>query len=120
MPYGRISQVRFETLAFRQYAFPNHREVQALVRIRPAVDWFAHCFVPSPGYGLVCPVLSSRARACRRNHQVPRVPLPDVGITFIRESSNRLFRGHYSPFIAHTDSFANPMWLSPTSAFGLV
>jgi hypothetical protein len=27
-----------------------------------------------------------RARACRRNHQVPRVPLPDVGVTFIRET----------------------------------
>ena len=32
-----------------------------------------------------CSVLSSRARARRRDHQVPRVPLPDVGITFIRE-----------------------------------
>jgi hypothetical protein len=35
---------------------------------------------------LVYPVLSSRARACHRNHQVPRVPLPDVGVTFIRET----------------------------------
>ncbi len=34
----------------------------------------------------MCSVLSSRARACRRNHQVPRVPLPDVGVTFIRET----------------------------------
>ena len=32
------------------------------------------------------PVLSSRARACRRNRQVPRVPLPDVGVTSIRET----------------------------------
>ena len=76
--------------------------------MRPACEWFAHNFVPSPGYGLVCPVLSSRARARRRNHQVPRVPLPDVGVTSIREPYHRLFRGHYSPFIAHTDSFADP------------
>ena len=48
--------------------------------------WFAHCFVPSPGYGLVCPVLSSRARACRRDHQAPSAPLPDVGVTFVRET----------------------------------
>src|SRR6266404_3094261 len=34
----------------------------------------------------VCSVLSSQARACRRNHQVPRVPLPDVGVTSIRET----------------------------------
>ena len=33
----------------------------------------------------MCPVLSSRARARRRNHQASRVPLPDVGVTFIRE-----------------------------------
>lgn len=29
---------------------------------------------------------------------------------------HRLLRGHYSPFIAPTDSFANPMRLSSTSA----
>lgn len=48
--------------------------------------WFAHGFVPSPGYGLVCPVLSSRARACRRDHQAPSAPLPDVGVTSGRET----------------------------------
>src|SRR5215470_5914337 len=88
--------------------------------MRPACEWFAHPFVPVPGYGLVCPVLSSRARARRRNHQVPRVPLPDVGITVIREPCHRLFRGHYSPFLAPTDSFANPGWLSFPSVFRLV
>src|SRR5215469_3680492 len=34
----------------------------------------------------MCSVLSSRTRARRRNHQVPRVPLPDVGVTSIRET----------------------------------
>src|SRR5215469_13814782 len=61
-------------------SLPLHDEVEALVRIRPAFEWFAHDFVPVPGYGLVCPVLSSRARACRRNHQVPRAALPDVAL----------------------------------------
>jgi hypothetical protein len=51
---------------------------------------------------------------------VPRVPLPDVGVTSIREPCHRLFRGHYSPFIAPTDSFANPLWLSSASAVSLV
>ena len=50
------------------------------------IIWFAHCFVPSPGYGLVCPVLSSRARSCRRDHQAPSAPLPDVGATLLRET----------------------------------
>jgi hypothetical protein len=67
-------------------SLPLRPEVQALVRVRPVVEWFAHSFVPGPGCGLVCSVLSSRARACRRNHQVPRVPLPDVGVTSIRET----------------------------------
>src|SRR5215469_16891542 len=67
-------------------SLPLHDEVEALVRIRPAFEWFAHDFVPVPGCGLVCPVLSSRARACRRNHQVPRAAWPDVGVTFIRET----------------------------------
>ena len=62
--------------------------------------WFAHCFVPSPGYGLVCPVLSSRARACRRDHQAPSAPLPDVGVTFVRETfpppAETLLSGHRS------------------------
>ena len=52
----------------------------------PRLRWFADRFAPVPGPGLVYPVLSSRARACRRNHQVPRVSLPDVGVTSIRET----------------------------------
>ena len=62
--------------------------------------WFAHCFVPSPDCGLVCPVLSSRARACRRDHQAPSAPLPDVGVTFVRETfpppAETLLSGHRS------------------------
>src|ERR1039457_5285344 len=100
-------------------SLPVRHEVQALVRIHPVSDRFAHSFVPGPGYGLVGPVLSSRARARRRNHQVPRVPLPDVGVTFIREPCSRLLRGHYSPFFAPTDSFANPMRLSSTSVVSI-
>jgi hypothetical protein len=46
----------------------------------PRPRWFTHRFVPGPGYGLVCPVLSSRARACRRDRQVPRVSLPKVSL----------------------------------------
>jgi hypothetical protein len=35
MPDGGISQVRFEVLAFRLWAFPAVCQAQALVRIRP-------------------------------------------------------------------------------------
>src|ERR1700730_11382197 len=67
-------------------SLPLRTEVQALVPVRPVFEEFAPSFVPGPGCGLICSVLSSRTRACRRNHQVPRVPLPDVGVTFIRET----------------------------------
>src|SRR6202035_5961857 len=33
-------------------SLPLRPEVQALVRIRPVVEWFAHSFVPGPGCGL--------------------------------------------------------------------
>jgi hypothetical protein len=58
MPDGRISQVRFEALASPPRAFPFRSEVQALVRIRPDYEWFAHSLVPSHGVRLrsaLCP-----------------------------------------------------------------
>jgi len=62
--------------------------------------WFAHCFVPGPGYGLLCPVLSSRARAVGRDHRTPSAPLPDVGVAFVRETfpppAETLLSGHRS------------------------
>ena len=32
------------------------------------------------------PGFIKRARACRRDHQAPSAPLPDVGVTFVRET----------------------------------
>ena len=48
MPYGRISQVRFEALAFRRCAFPSPTRFKRWCGIRPAGEWFAHHFVPYP------------------------------------------------------------------------
>jgi hypothetical protein len=120
MPDGRISQVRFEALAFRGLAFPSCHEVQALVRIRPVGDRFADRFVPGPGYGLVCPVLSSRTRARRRDHQVPRVFLPDLGVTSVRETwtvSSEDITPRSSLLQTHSPIL---IWLSPPSAIHLV
>jgi hypothetical protein len=100
-------------------SLPLRPEVQTLVRIRPVWRGFAHSFAPGPGCSC-CSVLSSRARACRRNHQVPRVPLPDVGVTSSQGDVDRLLRGHYSPVVARTDSCANPAWLSHPSVCRLV
>ena len=85
MPDGRISRVRFEVLAFSLLSLPHGHKVQALVRIRPV---FLSLLIASPLAlaAVVCSVLSSRARACRRDRQAPRVPLPDVGVTSIRET----------------------------------
>ena len=52
--------------------------------------------------------------------EVPRVPLPAVGVTDKQGDVYRLLRGHYSSVIAPTDSCAKPVWLSPPSAFSLV
>jgi hypothetical protein len=78
-------KVRFEVLAFSLLSLPHGHKVQALVRIRPV---FLSLLIASPLAlaAVVCSVLSSRARACRRDRQAPRVPLPDVGVTSIRET----------------------------------
>jgi len=54
-------------------SLPLRPEVQALVRIRPVVEWFAHSFVPGPGCGL-----------CARFYQAE--PAPVVGTTKCPES----------------------------------
>jgi len=46
IPDSRISQVRFEVLDCRQWAFPNHPGAQALVRIHPVIIWFAPLLRP--------------------------------------------------------------------------
>ena len=65
-------------------SLPLHREVQALVRIRPDAEWFAPSLGSSPadGSGRLC----VRPPRCRWHHQVPRVSLPDLGVTSIRET----------------------------------
>src|SRR5499427_3170861 len=67
-------------------SLPLRPEVQALVHIRPGRRMVCSWLRPWPWLRFMCSVLSSRTRACRRNHQVPRVPLPDVGVTSIRET----------------------------------
>jgi hypothetical protein len=58
---------------------------------------------------LVCPVLSSRARACRRDRQAPSAPLPDVGVSLRQGDVIHLLRGHYSSVFARTGTCANPV-----------
>ena len=50
---------------------------------------------------------------------MPRVPLPDVGVTSIRETCTASSED-ITPRSSLPDSCVNPVWLSPTSAFGLV
>ena len=64
-------------------SLPLRCEVQALVRIRPNCEWFAHSLVPSHASAYVGSVSDHRAAD---GHQVPRVPLPDLGVTLIRET----------------------------------
>ena len=78
-------------------AFPNKRPGSSgtLVDSKPHEE-------PKPriAFSLLCPVLSSRARACRRDHRTPSAPLPDVGVAFVRETfpppAETLLSGHRS------------------------
>ena len=65
-------------------SLPIRREVQALVHIRPDCEWFALSLVPSHAYGSCR--LCVRPPRCRWHHQVPRVSLPDLSVTLIRET----------------------------------
>ena len=56
-----------------------------------------------------CPVLSSRARACRRDRQVPSAPLPDCRCYLRQRDVTRLLRGRYSSVFAPMRTCANPV-----------
>ena len=99
-------------------SLPLRPEVQALVRIRPVVEWFAHSFVPGPGCGL-----------CARFYQAE--PAPVVGTTKCPESlclmlalppsERRVPPLPRTLLLVHRSyGLKRPVWLSPTSAFGLV
>ena len=117
IPDSRISQVRFETLAFPPWAYPSSARLKR---------WFA--YTPS---SVVCP--QSRSTTCvgltpalsptaALTMEPPSVQSPFAQFRRYRYWGvlHRLLRGHYSSVIAHTDSCANPIWLSPPSVFHLV
>jgi len=82
--------------------------------IHPMTIQFASNLVPR-----VHGIPSSSVSGCTwlaRNHRVPRVPLPGVGITHYLDDFTSHLRRHYSPFTAHTDSCARPY---PSQRLGL-
>ena len=105
IPDGRISQVRFETLAFPPWTYPASERLKR---------WFAYT-PPS----VVCP--QSRSTTCvgltpalsptaALTMEPPSVQSPFAQFRRYRYWGvlHRLLRGHYSSVIAHTDSCANP------------
>jgi hypothetical protein len=84
IPDGRVSPGPVGSLGLSRVSLPIRTEAQALVRIRPKHARFAHLFVSSPASAY--PGSVSERRATQWHHQVPRVPLPDIGVTFIREA----------------------------------
>ena len=105
IPDSRISQVRFETLAFPPCSYPTSERLKR---------WFA--YTPS---SVVCP--QSRSATCvgltpaLRPATALTMEPPSVQSPFAQGRCYlpwgdvaRLLRGHYSPFFAHTDSCANP------------
>ena len=84
-----------------------------LAHIHPTITQFTSILAPR-----VHGSLSSSVSGCTwlaRNHRVPRVPLPGVGVTLYQDDFQCHLRRHYSSFIAHTDSCARP---SPSQRLG--
>ena len=113
IPDGRISQVRFETLAFLPWVYP------ASARLK---RWFAYTpssvVYPQPRsttYDGLTPALSP---ATALTMEPPSVQSPFARYRCCRKSGRhgRLLRGHYSSVVARMGSCANPSWLSPPSA----
>jgi len=110
MPDCRISRVRFEALAFLPWAFPAWRGLSAGSHT-PRLPWFAHSLVPLPRR--LCASTVSDRRAARWNRQVPRVPLPNVGITPTGETctpspARTLLLGHRSYGLIRQSRLALP------------
>jgi hypothetical protein len=82
IPDGRFSQARFGTMAFLPWAFSAWRGLSADSHT-PRLPWFAHGLAPSPAEGLCR--LGVRPPRCTMAPPRSRVPLPDVGVTCIRE-----------------------------------
>src|SRR5260370_41252233 len=78
--------VRFEAVAFRPLAFPFVPRFKRWCASAPSSSGLLRA--SSLALSAVCMLgfIKPSPQACRRNHQVPRVPLPDVGVTSIRET----------------------------------
>ena len=85
MPYGRISQVRFEVLAMRlPWAFPAWRGLSADSQYAPT-----SMVCPRIQFHLIRRLIVGTVSDCpaeRRSDQVPRVSLPNVGVTSTGET----------------------------------
>ena len=114
MPDSRISQVRFEALAFLPRAFPAWRGLSAGSHT-PQLPWFAHSLVPLQASALrqhcVWPPRCSMDPPSAQSPFAPMLVFPSSG-----RRVHHLLRGRYASVIAPTDSFANPVWLFLPSA----
>jgi hypothetical protein len=107
MPDGRISQVRFEVLAFRRCAFPSATRFKRWYAYAPtAKGWL------TAEYHLLRRRIPGSVPGHRADHGTPKYPESlclIIGVTFIRETCTVSCGGHYSPVLALTDSCADPV-----------
>src|SRR5215813_5528915 len=80
MPDGGISPVRFEVLAFPLSAFLSSPRLKRWFAYT-LTPWFAHSLVSRTASGDCTGFIKPATHADVGNHQVPRVPLPTVGVT---------------------------------------
>ena len=105
--------VRFEALAFLPWTFPNEMKFKCWCAYAPSSLGLTTASTHLLAYGLwsaLCP--TTVLTVSPPSAQSPFAP---CGVTPRGRRSFRLLRGHYSSFLAPTDSFARRSGLSSTS-----
>ena len=120
MPYGRISQVRFETSAFFRGPSHGRRGLKRWSVYAPAYHGLPPASPPGPSWqcaGLIKPAIppgSKEAAECPEP-LCPTLALPPLG-----RCDFHLLRESYLSVFALTGSCATPVGLSSPSALSLV
>jgi len=113
IPDGRVSRVRFETLASLPWVFPSSPRVKRWFTCAPVSAVY-----PQPRSTSCVGLPPARCPAAALTTKPPSVQSPFAPCRryLHRRDVPRLLGGHYSSVLARTDSCANPVWLSPPSA----